>query len=161
VDDWAAAGGWNAGGSWETAGFNWVSEPAPAPKHENKSREATKKSTPAKQETKPVAQKKPQSQSRDSGSTRETSMPATQVDAPAAYNPPISVFQPLVHILREADKNTMMRSQLGEQLAKRKGLYLSAGALGFSDFISLAAKKNIVTLHGIDNHQQVKLKQKK
>ncbi|KAF5358258.1 hypothetical protein D9756_001860 [Leucocoprinus leucothites] len=161
VDDWAAAGGWSQGGSWETAGFNWLSEPSPAPKTAAKSKEAPRKMVPL-ESSKPNIQKKPQAQARDSGSTKENKGPPTKTEVKASHDPPMSVFDPLVEILRGAEKESMMRSQLGEQLAKRKGLYQSAGVSGFGEFIGLAAKKNIIAVTGGDiGHQQVKLRKRR
>ncbi|KXN93114.1 hypothetical protein AN958_00038 [Leucoagaricus sp. SymC.cos] len=70
----------------------------------------------------------------------------------------MSVFDPLVQILGEAENQAMMRSQLGGHLAKRKGLYQSAGVNGFGEYIALAVKRQIIVWTGTE---QVKLKKRR
>ena len=164
-DDWAAAGGWSAGGSWETAGLNWMNDAPPAPKPANRSKEtpsSRRAAPPPKQDTSTSApQRKPQAQARDSTSRNEAKAPPPRNQAkPAASDPSMVFFDPLVEVLQKSETQSMARSQLGEQLAKRKGLYQLAGVGGFGEYISLAVKKNIVVLSGTDNHQQVKLKRR-
>ena len=151
-DHWI--GGWNEGGDWKMAGSNWLSDTTPALQ--------TSKKNPLKvnlseQETKPLAQGKLRG---NPGSSRKNNEPArkNEIKGPSTRDPPRSVFKPLVEILQGSEEGSMMRSQLGEHLAKCKGLYQSAGVNGFGEFIALAAKNNVIIIRGDNNRQQVKLK---
>jgi len=154
-DDWI--GGWNEGGGWEMADSNWSSDTTLALQTSKKS---SPQVNPSRQETKPLAQRKAWGQGYIPGLSRENNVPArkNEIKGPSTRNPPKSVFKPLVEILQGLEKRSMMRSQLGEHLAKCKNLYQSAGVSGFGEFIALAAKNNVIIIHGNDNHQQVKLK---
>ena len=151
-DHWI--GGWNEGGDWKMAGSNWLSDTTPA-------LQTSKKNPPkvnlSEQETKPLAQGKPRC---NPGSSRKNNESArkNEIRGPSTRDPPRSVFKPLVEILRGSEEGSMMRSQLGEHLAKCKGLYQSAGVNGFGEFIALAVKNNVIIIRGNDNRQQVKLK---
>lgn len=153
-DHWI--GGWNEGG-WEMAGSNWLSDTTPALQTSKKD---SPKVNPSKQETRPLAQGKLRGQGHNPGSSRKNNEPArkNEVRGPSTRDPPRSVFKPLVEILQCSEGGSMMRSQLGEHLAKCKGLYQSAGVNGFGEFIALAAKNNVIIIRGSDNRQQVKLK---
>jgi len=147
-------GGWNEGGDWKMAGSNWLSDTTPALQ--------TSKKNPSKvnlseQETKPLAQGKLRG---NPGSSRKNNEPArkNEIKGPSTRDPPRSVFKPLVEVLQGSEEGSMMRSQLGEHLAKCKGLYQSAGVNGFGEFIALAAKNNVIIIRGDNNRQQVKLK---
>lgn len=161
-DDWSTSG-WDEGSGSGIAGSNWLPDTAPAPQIGITSKEKYQQVKPPKQENNPPAQRKPQSQGRNSGSTRENNVLAreNEIKRPSTRDPSISVFDPLVKILRGSEKESMMRSQLGEHLAKCKGLYQSASVSGFGEFIALAAKNNVIIIRGSDNHQQVKLKNSK
>ncbi|KXN82519.1 hypothetical protein AN958_02370 [Leucoagaricus sp. SymC.cos] len=70
---------------------------------------------------------------------------------------PISVFDPLLQVLREAKRRSMGRSKLGETLARNKGIYKTAGVKGFAEYIALAVAKDLVIAGGVDNNQYVRL----
>jgi len=155
ADDWI--GGWNEGSGWETAGSNRLSDTTPALQT---SKKKSSQVNPSKQETKPVTQGKLRGQGHNPDSSRKNNVPArnNEIRGPSTRDPPRSVFKPLVEILQGSEEGSMMRSQLGEHLAKCKGLYQSAGVNGFGEFIALAVKSNVIIIRGNDNRQQVKLK---
>lgn len=158
-DDWGQLGGnWSTGGGWEMTGASWYDEPAVEPAKI----EPTKAEPAKKKEAKPVTPKNPQSSGRGPRPAQEarTSVPNPEITK-ASSDPPLSVFDPLLAILRGAENQLMLRSQLGEYLAKRdpnRVSYQNAGVRGLSEYLTLARQQNLVVLYGIDNHQQVKLR---
>jgi hypothetical protein len=136
ADDWAAPGG-----GWETSSLSWALEPTPGPS-----------STTLEVKLKPISRTTDQ---------LNQDKPPRNAGGVSSQDPPLSVFDPLIQILRGADNGMMKRSQLGEHLAKQKDLYQSAGVGTFSEFIAIAIRKNLVTLRGTDGHQQVKLKKRR
>jgi hypothetical protein len=70
---------------------------------------------------------------------------------------PESAFEPLLQVLREAKKRSMGRSYLGQELGKNKSIYKTAGVKGFSEYIALAAEKNLVIAGGTEKDQYVRL----
>ncbi|KAF9448350.1 hypothetical protein P691DRAFT_800919 [Macrolepiota fuliginosa MF-IS2] len=159
VDDWGAASNWDAGnpsGGWEMNPTSWASEPPPKPKIEPKKAEA---------KAKPPAPKARQSRTRTRApawESRSTTSEATRTESEIMPDPPMSAFDPLLQVLRESEEGSVRRSQIGELLARAKpGLYETAGVRGLSEYLSVAAKKNLIVLCGIDNYQRVKLKGRK
>lgn len=158
VDDWGASGGWSTSGGWTMTGANWDSNPvSPAPKPDVKPKKPQREPKAASVQQPKATQPPPKkSQSGPSSVSAQASHPGEKPRSPAS-NP---AFEPLLEILRQAENQSMKRSQLGEHLAKRKGLYSLAGANGFSGYIELAVKYNLVMLRGVDGLQTVKLKKK-
>ncbi|KAF5357946.1 hypothetical protein D9756_001859 [Leucocoprinus leucothites] len=70
---------------------------------------------------------------------------------------PLSVFDPLLQILRETKRRSMGRSRLGEVMAKEKGIYKTAKVKGFAEYIALAVAKDLIIARGTDNNQYVRL----
>jgi hypothetical protein len=173
-DSWGADGGWNTSGGWTMSGNSWDADPVtPAPKPEIKPQKPERESKP---EQKPQAiQPPPPKFQSSSGSTQvQASMQpppkrsqsnSSSAKAPNASKRPQSsafnaVFDPLIQILRETEDRSMRRAQLGEYLAKCKGLYSSAGVNSFGEYIVLATKLNIVTLLGVGGLQKIELNSK-
>ena len=129
--NWGSSGGWEGTNPWGAEA--WGAETAKEPK-KGKKRKADAEPTDAPVPSQRVSEKS---------------------DAPAEV--PLTVFDPLLQLLRETKKRTMGRSKLGEELAKNKGIYKTAGVKGFAEYIALAAAKNLVIAGGIDKGQYVRM----
>jgi hypothetical protein len=155
-DGWGTSGGWSASGGWTMSGANWGSGhalPAPKPEVKAKKPEREPKSEQKPRATQPLPKN---SQSRPNPMPAQASNPSKKPQSSASNK----AFDPLVQILLETENQSLKRAQLGEHLAKCKGLYNLAGVNGFGEYIVLAVKHNIVTLHGVGGSQKVELKNK-
>lgn len=146
--DWGSVGGWNAGGDWKAGGdwdmasSGWTSERALEPRTAG-----TKKPKPdTSKGSGPSRQPEPVNVEPD---------PEPQSEVPKEV--PMSVFEPLMQVLRESKKRSMGRSKLGEELSKHKSTYKAAGVKGFAEYIALAISKEIVIAGGTDNNLYVRL----
>jgi hypothetical protein len=70
---------------------------------------------------------------------------------------PLSVFDPLLQILRESRRRSMGRSKLGEEMTRHKSVYKEAGVRNFQEYVSLAVKRELVIAGGIEGNQFVRL----
>ncbi|KXN82520.1 hypothetical protein AN958_02371 [Leucoagaricus sp. SymC.cos] len=160
--DWGATGGWSESGGWEMTGSetSWFPERATLEPETvaQKGVQKTKGSRGQEGKSQSGASKTAGARSQNLGSEKEVKPPTTRrTEEKSPGDVPLVVFDPLLEILQKAENQSMKNSQLGELLAKRKGLYKLAGVNGFAQFVALAAQKGLVTLYGVDRHQSVKL----
>ncbi|KAF9448348.1 hypothetical protein P691DRAFT_50701 [Macrolepiota fuliginosa MF-IS2] len=79
----------------------------------------------------------------------------TQPEVPQEV--PMSVFDPILQVLRDTKKRSIGRSKLGEELSRNKSIYKVAGVKGFGEYIALAVQKEVVIAGGIGNNLYVRL----
>jgi hypothetical protein len=124
--------GWNVNGQWTAGG--WDVEPESGPSKTHKSNPSIARS-PGPDEMGAHIEYPPQQ-------PKEV---------------PLSVFDPLVHILLESKRRSMGWSKLGEEMARHKSVYKEAGVKNLKEYVSLAVKRELIIAGGIDNNQYVRM----